>query len=90
MSLIAQMQAQAAAAADAEADYAMAVSVVGKEAADACLTWAQSTIVRNAAAFSICWRAGGPKNAETSPSYRDELSDQMRRLYGHTILGPIY
>lgn len=73
--------AAVASAIKAESDYADAVATVGVEMAESCKAWAQTTIVPNGEAFGICWRAGGPGNAERDPGYRDALITNVRRMH---------
>lgn len=68
--------------AEYESDYATAEAAVGTDVAAACQSWAQTTTLPNDHAFEMCWRAGGPEQAECSLIYLDAVGRQVRRLYG--------
>jgi hypothetical protein len=66
--------------AEFEASMAHAREAVSQEVIDACLEWGRTTIIPNSTAFDICWRAGGPAQAEYDPGYRICVLDQWRRM----------
>lgn len=67
--------------AEYQSDYVTAEATVGAEVAAACQSWAQTTILPNDDAFGMCWRAGGPGQAERSLIYHDAAMRTVRRLY---------